>query len=920
MRRLAPILVLAIVLVAVALSTASAGYLSFPRHVDPLALPERANVLEVINSLALASKLLAELDVGSATNITQLLAAAPVPQAIREAYTRFLEVFSRFTDYINESATYLDLAEEALSREELAVCREALRRAEDAVKRARTTYVALRDAYTYLIRLPSPAVAAQAERVLENVAKSLEEVTGRFNELSARLEEALARGLTEVIVEAYVSSTQVLYGDLIEIRGRVVDTYGRPLVGRRVVTSYTTYKWSALTDEGGFFSLMIPLYSCGDLVLTVAYTPLGDDAYTYRYSEARISLTVVCRKPSLKLTLPEVIYVGTRTALCVESDVEGLEVLVGIVGTNVSATLKVSGTTCTEVFVPGDTVEGVYRVSAQSKPVRGVPPARADTYVRVAKIPVGVALQYPRFLLAGFPAEVRIYAEVPSEIVLDYPARTEASFRGTATYAKVRVPATYLELELPLRIYVKPLNSTYREVLLELSLPVVNPYVLVPTVLALTFLILLHRERGTYGGPKAGGALPLEVPSARVAEISPLVAEFIEVVRSIGGVELERTMTLREYMEKVLGMVEETVREVLKRCLVVVERIVYGPQEGVEVLVEELRELLRALRRGANAGLWLYVALGLLVSLTILSAVVYLVPSTDDLSPYNPLWNGLSVLVSELNASVISSGSISSLNPGGSAILAIGVSNRSINGTVEALKEFVQAGGVLVIADESPYSSYLIRSLGVEALLGEAAVADSVFFYRDPRLPLARASISLANFTLHLNYATYINTTRIDKCVAWTFPTSFLDLNLSGSREGREPYGPFCVAYREGVGNGVVYVISDSSLFTNSMVGLGDNRAFLRAIVGSRSVYVLYEGGASPYSRFRELLIGTYSTLFRTWLRYPLSVALALGLYKLVVNTRRGSAKLILPGLSYSSMKDFEKVLRELGELGVDEE
>jgi len=912
--------VLAIALIAVALSTASAGYLSFPRHVDPLALPERVNVLEVINLLTLASGLLARLDVGSARNVTQLLASAPVPQAIREAYTRLMEVFYRFTDYLNESVAHLGLAEEALSRGELAACREALRGAEDAIRRARTTYVALRDVYTYFTRLLSPAVAAQAGRVLESVAKALEEVTGKLNELSTRLGEALARGLTEVLVEAYVNSTQALYGDSVKVWGRVVDAYGRPLVGRRVVTSYSTYKWSALTDEGGFFSLVVPLYSCGNLSLTAAYTPLGNDTHIYRYAEARLNLTVVCREPSLKLALPEVIYVGTHTSLCVESDVDGLEVSVSIVGTNVNTTLKVSGPTCTNVLVPGDAGEGVYKVSALSKSVRGVPPARVDTYVRVAKIPISVALQHPRFLLAGFPAEVCISVEVPSEIALDYSAKARAPLRGAAICTKVEVPATYLELELPLRIYVKPLNSTYRETLLELSLPVVNPYVLALTALATALLILLHRERGTYRGSEVGRALPLEVPRARVAEVSPLVAEFVEVVRSVGGVELEGYMTLREYVEKVLTVVGETIREALRRCLAIVERVVYGPQEGVDALVRELRELLRALRRGAGTGLWLYVTLGLLVSLAMLSAVVYLVPSTDDLSPYNPLWNGLSMLVSELNASVIPLGGISGLNPRSSAILAIGVSEELSNGIVEVLREFVRAGGVLVVADESPYSNHLVRSLGVEALLGEAAVADAVFFYRDPRLPLARAIISSANFTLHLNYATYINTTRMDRCVAWTFPTSFLDLNLSGSREGREPYGPFCVAYREGVGSGIVYLVSDSSLFTNSMVSLGDNRAFLRALVGSRVVYVLYEGRASPYSGFRELLLGTYSTLFRTWLKYPLSIAIALGIYSLASNARRKTAELILPGLTNSSMRDFEKVVKELGELGVDEE
>lgn len=914
MRRAAAI---ASVLVVLALSTAYAGYPGFPRHVDPLSVPERTNILDVVNLLARAGELLARLEVGSAKNLTELLTTAPVPQAVREVYARFTGLLSTYADYLNRSLTYLNLAEEALSRGELAVCKEALREVEGALSKARATYVILQDAYTYFTRPLSPPLTAQVGRVLDNAAKALDEVSRRYRELDARFTEALSRGLTEVLVEAYVNATRVLYGDLVEVWGRVVDAQGRPLVGRRVTVSYSTLSWSAVTGREGSFRLVVPIYSCGGLTVVVAYTPLGGDTYVYRYSEARLSVSSLCRVPVLKLTVPEVVYVGTLATICVESDVSDLEVSVSIVGTNASASLRVSGPTCTGITIPGSTGEGLYRVVAVSKPARGVPPARAEAYVRVARVPVGVDLSYPRLLLTGFPAEVCAYPDVPSEIAVTYPTRAGPPATGTANCVSVEVPATYLEVELPVSIYVKPLNSTYREVLLELRLTVVNVHLLALTVAAVALLVALYREGATYRGPGAAGALLPETPTVRVAEVSPLVAEFVEAVRAVSGVELEGSMTLREYVGRVLSVVGGSLRELLGRCLAIVERVVYGPQVGVEDLVRELRELLRTLRRGT--GPWLYVVSGLVASLATLSVLVYLVPSTDDLSPYNPLWNGLSRMVSEFNASAVSVGAIASLNPRSSAILVIGTSGWTDGPSAELLRDFVEAGGVLVIADEDPRTNNLLRSLGLEAALGGAVVADTVFMHRDPRLPLARARTPSANLTLYLNYATYVNTTRVDRCVAWTFPTSFLDLNLSGSREGYEPYGPFCIAYREDVGGGVVYLISDSSLFINSMVGLGGNLEFARAIVGTRSVYVLYGGGVSPYSRFRELLLGTYSKLFRTWLKYPAALALALVFYKLLTHLRRGSTELILPKLPHSSMKELERLLKELGELGVDE-
>jgi hypothetical protein len=902
-------------LLALASGSAITACLGTPRHVDPSALPERLGIVELLNLLASSSELLASLNVGGPKNLTSILAEAPVPQVIKEVYDRTLEAYSRFIDYVNETLARLDLAERALSLSNLTESEMALRKAESLLAEARTTYAAFRDTYTYLTRVLSPSMVGVAGKTLENAARALDELSRRVSELSARLSEALVSNLTAVTVEAYVNSTHTLYGDTVNVWGRVTDIYGRPLVGRKVVASFSDYAWVGRTGEGGFFNLTLPVYGCGRVALSIAYLPTGGDISIYRYAEARLNLTVTCRVPVLRLVVPGALYVGTRPTLCVESNIDGLDISLSIVGINVNATARVTaGRACASVSIPGGTKEGVYKVLILSKPSKGVPPARVVTYVNISKIPVSTAISYPRFLLAGFPAEICVYPEVPSDVFLSYPSETKL-LRGAVACTHMGVPAVYLGTELPVSIYVKPLNSTYRETLTKIRLPVVNVYVVALTALTAVLLVSLHRE-GVAGVPEAGRSPPAKTSGSGVAEVSPLTAEFIEVIKSVGGGEPERGMTLREYVEKVLNSVGAAVRDVLKQCLTLLERILYGPQASADELIKKLRELLRSLRRGSSSDLAVYTASGLLAAAVVLSTVVYIVPSTDDLSPYNPLWNGLTRLVSDFNASVVAVGDVPSLDPRTSALLVIGAGETLSNGSVNVLREFVRGGGVLVVADESPYSNKVVEALGVDALLGTGVVVDTVFAYRDPRLPLARARFPSANLTLYLNYATYINTSRAGNCLAWTFLTSYIDLNLNGSREGYEPSGPLCVAYMERVGDGLMYLVSDSSIFINSMLGLGDNRAFVRAVVGSRAVYVLYGGSTSQYSRFREFVLSTYSTLFYSWIRYPLSIVIALGVYRVAGSRgRRKTAEVILPGLPYSFVKDFEKVVRELGDV-----
>jgi len=279
--------------------------------------------------------------------------------------------------------------------------------------------------------------------------------------------------------------------------------------------------------------------------------------------------------------------------------------------------------------------------------------------------------------------------------------------------------------------------------------------------------------------------------------------------------------------------------------------------------------------------LWVCIALAIVLALVLIDIIALSIPSTDDLSPYNPLWNGLSKLSSYTNASIITYSAIQMLNPDTSALIIIGLDRNVTEADIQSIKRFVERGGTLVVADEREELNSLLLALGVKARINGSLVADEVFYYRSPLLPIARASIGSTNTSLYLNYPSFIEVKgSTGKCLGYSSPFSFIDINGDGVRESNEPYGPFCVVYVQSIGEGTVYVISDSSIFINSMIDLGDNKRFIQLLTNGRAVYMVYEPMKKAiYTLIRERIIGVHTLLFGTWLRYPVAVLMGLAIF-----------------------------------------
>jgi hypothetical protein len=274
-----------------------------------------------------------------------------------------------------------------------------------------------------------------------------------------------------------------------------------------------------------------------------------------------------------------------------------------------------------------------------------------------------------------------------------------------------------------------------------------------------------------------------------------------------------------------------------------------------------------------GAGLALTLALTA-ATLALLTAVY---PVNADFSPDNLYWNGMSSL-KDLGAVAASLAEACALDPSEHALLLVGPSKPFTEADARAVESFLARGGLVVVADDFGTANQLLEAIGAPVRLTGSLLADPLFNLGAPQLPLA----FWGGRKLALNYATTVNASVCGACgiLAESSAFSYLDLNLNGKRDPGEPVGSFPVAVELRCGAGKLVVISDSSLFINSMLGREANRELLRQLLASRKpVLVADRWEETPLTRAKELLRSAWRAASSPEVKYSLAaLALALSL------------------------------------------
>lgn len=215
----------------------------------------------------------------------------------------------------------------------------------------------------------------------------------------------------------------------------------------------------------------------------------------------------------------------------------------------------------------------------------------------------------------------------------------------------------------------------------------------------------------------------------------------------------------------------------------------------------------------------------------ILTIVVWFFPSNEDFRTENPFWNGTKDISSITPASSLTSLSELTSAPQGVALILIPYLDFT-PAELEELNSFVTKGGTLVLADDYGFGNQALEYLGVKARFSGQVLIDPLFNYKNkwfPRIFHLTSSAVTANITsLVLNHATCLINIETDNILALSSAFSFLDLNGNQAWDEDEPTGPLPVISQHNLGSGQMILVSDPSIFINSMETIESNYNFIQ--------------------------------------------------------------------------------------------
>ena len=253
--------------------------------------------------------------------------------------------------------------------------------------------------------------------------------------------------------------------------------------------------------------------------------------------------------------------------------------------------------------------------------------------------------------------------------------------------------------------------------------------------------------------------------------------------------------------------------------------------------------------------------LSMALALLTVSTASALLPPLDDYHPSNPYWNGLESFFKAVNATSIDL-RYQKIIPENSIIFIIGP---SINVTyVDALRKYLLEGGVLVLMDETGIVNPILSSLGLNVSVDGGQLLDPVFYYGGWRMPkiinVVGSDLTLGVESIALNIPSILNIKDSSlKVLAYSSSFSFLDLDGDSEPSAGEPTGPFPVAATTAYGRGCIILFSDSSIFLNSIISLGDNLKLLQNIAEGRKVFVdVGVWQPTPQLAYRNIVLDVY--------------------------------------------------------------
>ncbi len=244
-----------------------------------------------------------------------------------------------------------------------------------------------------------------------------------------------------------------------------------------------------------------------------------------------------------------------------------------------------------------------------------------------------------------------------------------------------------------------------------------------------------------------------------------------------------------------------------------------------------------------------------LVVVIMLIAIAWLFPSNDDFGTGNPFWNGARDTGSLMPLSPLSSLSDLPSAPSGATLILIPYLSFTPP-ELDALKRFATGGGTLVIADDFGFGNQVLEYLGLKARFSGQALLDPLMHYKNkwfPRIYHVKASPLTSNSdNMVFNHATGLLNVDAEDALALSSSLSFLDLNDNGRGDTGEPVGPIPVIAQQDLGRGKLVLITDPSIFINSMDRREGNATLIRNISATAPSGLFLDQSHLPTSNLQQ--------------------------------------------------------------------
>ncbi len=280
----------------------------------------------------------------------------------------------------------------------------------------------------------------------------------------------------------------------------------------------------------------------------------------------------------------------------------------------------------------------------------------------------------------------------------------------------------------------------------------------------------------------------------------------------------------------------------------------------------------------------------------LLLIAAWFLPSNVDFRTDNPLWNGTKEIETRYPAMPLASLSDLPTPPQGSTLILIPYLNFTPM-ELEEINSFVARGGTLILADDYGCGNQVLEHLGFKARFSGQSLLDPLSKYKNkwlPKIPHINPSpVTAGTESLVFNHATcLINVEHSDNILAQSSRFSFLDQNDNQAQDGDGPIGPLPVISHHTLGSGQVILITDPSLFINSMEEIADNDKLRQNIAAITTANLYIDQSHLPPSSFhrtKNLLAHTLDSL--TTLPGTLGVVLVALTVTLIPIWRKPSSK-----------------------------